>query len=357
VEHIAVDLGGRESQVCIRSQDGRILGEQRVLTRDLRRVLTRERSRVVVETCAEAFAVADVALELGHEVRVVPASLVRSLGVGARKTKTDRRDAQVLSEVSCRVDLPSVHVPSQWSRETKSLCGMRDGLVQSRTQLINTVRGWLRGQVRRLSTKGVKSFPRRVRALLEEAGRPVPSYVERQLGMIEELSKRIAEADLEVKQRVKGSAVCRRLNTAVGPGTALRYAAALDEVSRFSGAHQVEAYLGLTPGEDSSSDRKRITSITKAGASAVRWTLVQACWSVWRTRPKDPLALWANELARRRGRRIAIVAMARKMAGILYAMWRDGTEYDPARTNRPLDVEEQRREIAAATLQRARRES
>jgi transposase len=356
VEHIAIDLGGRESQVCIRSPDGRILKEERVLTRDLQRVLSEVKGRVIIETCAEAFRIADLAQELGQEVRVVPASLVRTLGVGARKTKTDRRDAQVLSEVSCRIDLPSVHVPSQWSRETKSLCGMRDGLVQSRTQLINTVRGWLRGGIQRLATKGTKTFPRRVRALLEKAGRPVPSYVDRQLGMIEELSKRIAEADEEVKQRVQESEVCRRLNTAVGPITALRYAATLDEVSRFSGAHQVEAYLGLTPGEDSSSDRKRITSITKAGSSALRWTLVQACWSVWRTRPKDPLSLWADEVARRRGRRVAIVAMARKMAGILYAMWRDGTEYNPARTNRPLDVEEQRKEIVAATLERARRE-
>ena len=69
-------------------------------------------SRVVLETCAEAFHVADLALSHAHEVRVVPATLVRSLGVGARGIKTDRRDAQVLSEVSCRIDLPSVHVPS-----------------------------------------------------------------------------------------------------------------------------------------------------------------------------------------------------------------------------------------------------
>lgn len=352
MDHIAIDLGSRESQVCIRSPDGRVVEERRVLTKDLRQVLTRPKSRVILETCAEAFAIADLALELGHEVRVVPSSLARSLGVGARKTKTDQRDARALSEVSCRVDLPSVHVPSAWARETKTLCGMRDALVQSRTQLINTVRGWLRGQVKRLSTKGVKTFPQRVRGLVAEAGREVPSYVERQLGMIEELTQRIAQADLEVKQRVKESEVCRRLNTAVGPLTALRFAAALDEVSRFGGAHQVEAYLGLTPGEDSSSERRRITSITKAGASALRCTLIQACWSVWRTRPKDAISRWADDIAHRRGRLVAIVAMARKMAGILYAMWRDGTDYDPARTNRPSRPGSARQ--TAAVLEQAR---
>jgi len=105
---------------------------------------------VVVETCAEAFAIADAARDAGHEVRVVSATLVKTLGVGARRTKIDRRDAQVLSEVSCRIDLPSVHVPSSQSRQVKSICGMRDALVSSRTQLINNLRGWLRGQGNRI---------------------------------------------------------------------------------------------------------------------------------------------------------------------------------------------------------------
>jgi hypothetical protein len=131
MEHVAIDLGGRESQICIRNGAGEIVLESRVPTMKLREVLDRPRSRVILETCSEAFAVADLAQEYGHDVRVVPASLVKSLGVGARRTKTDRRDAQVLSEVSCRVELPSVHVPSHWSREAKSLCGMRRAGVVS----------------------------------------------------------------------------------------------------------------------------------------------------------------------------------------------------------------------------------
>src|SRR6202022_3580330 len=111
--------------------------------------------RVVLETCSEAFAIADAAREEGHEVRVVPATLVRSLGVGARGIKTDRRDARALSEVSCRINLPSVHVPSVESRERKALCGMRECLVEARTKLINSVRGWARGQLRGIRTGGV----------------------------------------------------------------------------------------------------------------------------------------------------------------------------------------------------------
>ena len=112
MEHIAIDLGGRESQICIRRSDGTIVEEKRLGTRGLGAWLGRRpRSRVIVETCAEGFAVADAALQWGHEVRVVPGTLVRALGVGARGVKTDRRDAQALSEASCRMDLKRPGIP------------------------------------------------------------------------------------------------------------------------------------------------------------------------------------------------------------------------------------------------------
>ena len=147
MEHLAIDLGSRKSQVCVRAADGTILDERKLATAELGTYLGgRPPSRVIVETCAESFRVADLARAAGHEVRVVPATLVRTLGVGARKTKNDRRDAQTLSEVSCRIDLPSVHIPSAVSRERKTICGMRETLVSARTQVINCTRGWLRGQ-------------------------------------------------------------------------------------------------------------------------------------------------------------------------------------------------------------------
>jgi hypothetical protein len=111
MDHIAIDLGGLESQICVRGPDGQVLEEVRQRTARLGSYLKkRPPARVILETCAEAFRVADAALELGHEVRVVPATLVGSLGVGSRGVKTDRRDAQILSEVSTRIDLPSVHI-------------------------------------------------------------------------------------------------------------------------------------------------------------------------------------------------------------------------------------------------------
>jgi len=330
MEHIAIDLGGRESQICVRAADGSVVDEKRCATRSLMKYLgARPKGRVIVETCSEAFGVADIALTAGHEVRVVPATLVRALGVGSRGTKTDRRDAQILSEVSCRIDLPSVHVPAQESRRRKSMCGVRDSLVRARTQLSNCVRGWLRGQGQSIRSGSIETFPGRVRQAVTE----VPAFLERQLEIIDEITKKVVAAEKELGEAARADTTCRRLMAVpgVGPNTALRFVAALDEVSRFSGAHKVEAYLGLVPGENSSSEKKRRTGITKAGPPALRHTLVQAAWAARRCRRQDPLQIWSFEVEKRRGKRVAMLALARKLAGILYAIWRDGSAYEPSK--------------------------
>src|SRR5437868_7996271 len=196
MEHCAIDLGGRESQVCVRDAEGHVLLEQRWETASLPEYLRHLRpSRVILETAAEAFRIADAAREAGHEVRVVPATLVRTLGVGARKTKTDKRDARVLSEVSCRIDLPSVHIPSARSREWKTICGMHDALVSSRTKLINNLRGWLRAQGYRIRQGATGTFTRRAAELDQR-----PDYVESQLRMIDLLSAEIAASAGRIEQ-------------------------------------------------------------------------------------------------------------------------------------------------------------
>jgi transposase len=335
MEHVAIDLGGRESQVCVRTALGQILEEKRWPTQKLGEYLAqRPPSRVIVETCAEGFFVADLAAKQGHEVRVVPGTLVRSLGVGERGMKTDKRDARKLSEVSTRIDLPSVHVPSTDSRELKTSLGMREALLGSRTMLINTVRGWMRAGAQALP-KSADTFVPRVREAFKGK---LPTYVERQLQMIDALSEQIAQADKELMERAKKHPVCPRLMSVpgIGPITSLQFVAVLDDRTRFKTAHDVEAYLGLTPGQDSSSNKQRTTGITKAGSSPMRRCLVQAAWSARRARGKHPMVDWSLEVEKRRGKRIAIVAFARKLAGILFALWRDGTIYSPREGARPI---------------------
>jgi len=334
MEHLAIDLGGKKSQICLRSSEGQILTEDNLLNQEVVNWLQgAQPRRVIVETCSEAFAMADLAKSFGHDVRVVPSRLVRMLGVGARGKKTDRLDARALSEASCRMDLPSVHVPSDWSRRVKSACGMRDALVQSRTMMVNSVRSWSRTQLHKAPRATVKTLPQRMREQAAQRGEKLPAAVERLGVSIEHLTDQVRSATTELTTLAEESEICRRLMTAPGAGaiTSLRFVAAIDDVTRFSDAHQLESYLGLTPGEDSSSERRRITSITKAGASQVRWVLVQASWAALRCAPNDPMCLWAKQVMLRRGKGIAVVALARKLAGILYALWRDGSTYDPAR--------------------------
>lgn len=330
MQHVAIDLGGKESQLCVRGSDGKILREEKVLTRQLGIFLERQpHSRVILETCAEAFHVADLALSHAHEVRVVPATLVRTLGVGARGIKTDRRDAQVLSEVSCRIDLPSVHVPSDLARQRRSLCGLRQALVSSRTALINTARGWSRTQLLKVSSGQTSTFPERVRKAGQAHRDGLPEALERVLKAIDSLNHQIAVADQELKELAEHDPICVRLMSVpgVGPVTSMRFVSAIDEVSRFRSAHSVQSYLGLTPGEHSSSERTQRTSITKAGPAAVRGALVQAAWTLRRSRPLDPISVWAKNIELRRGKFVATVAVARKLAGILFAIWRDGSQY------------------------------
>jgi len=276
MDHCAIDVGGKKSQICVRDSGGTIqfegAWETLALGDHLRQL---PHSRVILETAAESFRIADQARAAGHEVRVVPATLVRTLGVGARRTKTDKRDARALSEVSTRIDLPSVHIPSARSREWKTLAGVHDALVSCRTKLINNVRGWLRGQARKPRSGVAETFAERVRRLGE-----LPVYITSELKMIDALSEEIAASAKRFASVTNSDPVCKRLMTVpgVGPSTALRFVAALDVVTRFASAHKVEAYLGLSPGEKSSSERQLRLGITKAGSASVRWVLIQAAW-------------------------------------------------------------------------------
>jgi transposase len=216
---------------------------------------------------------------------------------------------------------------------------MRDALVGSRTRLVNSVRGWLRTDLRRVGAGRPENFPGRVRKyFLAKTSSPAPRFVERQLEAIDALNTQIREADREIEELAENDSTCVRLMTApgIGPVSAIRFVATLDDVSRFGDAHRVASYLGLTPGEDSSSDRKRRIGITKAGAAAMRATLNQAAWAARRCRRRDPLHDWVDEVEKRRGKKIAITALSRKLAGILYAIWRDGTIYDPKRSARAI---------------------
>ena len=340
MERIAIDLGSRESQICIRDAQGGIIEERRHATAKLQTFLARRRpgGRVLLEASSEAFAVADWARQVGHEVRVVPATLVRALGVGERGLKNDQGDARKLSEMDCRMDVPSVHIPSPTRRDQQARLTVRDALVAARTQLVNVVRSYFRTQALPSVKATPKTLSKNVRTCLLKTSEGVPDFIDQLLVTIDTLNEQIGRADEALKQLADADPVCKRLQTmpGVGPVTSLSFAASVDEVERFECASRLTSYFGLTPGENTTGFKTKRTGITKAGPRRVRWTLVQAAWTMTRTRPDDPLVKWFQAIADRRGKKIAITALARKMAGILYAMWRDQTSYNPQKAARAL---------------------
>jgi len=119
----------------------------------------------------------------------------------------------------------------------------------------------------------------------------------------------------------------------IGPITASAFVAALDTVSRFERAGQVTSYLGLVPREHSSGEKQRRGRIVRSAHPHLQSLLVQAAWRLSRPASAETAGLraWAQALTQRRGKRIAMVALARRLARILFAMWRDETEYQANR--------------------------
>jgi transposase len=165
---------------------------------------------------------------------------------------------------------------------------------------------------------------------------PLPAGLSAELAplvaVVTVLTAQIDAADERLAALVKQEPAMQRLQTlpGIGPVTACAVVASADAIHRFPSAHEFEAYLGLVPSEQSSGEKRRVGAITKTGNAHVRWLLIEAAWRVLRSKRSDTAALrvWARRVAARRGKWVAVVALARRLAGILYAMWRDEVAYD-----------------------------
>jgi len=247
----------------------------------------------------------------------------------SKKVKTDKRDARTLAEALRLGAYRVTHRVSAVQRHVRSELLVRDALVRTRTRYVSLIKAAVRREGLRLSQGEAERTASKVRAieLREEVLQELAPILE----VLSPLNREIEAADQRLEQLGKKDPVVRRLMTApgVGPVTALAFVAVLDEITRFPGAHQVESYLGLVPSEYSSGERQHRGRITKRGNARMRSLLVEAGWRILRSRKSECAALkaWAMRIAARRGKRIAVVALARRLSGILYAMWRDGNEY------------------------------
>jgi transposase len=209
----------------------------------------------------------------------------------------------------------------------------RETLVSTRTKYISVVRSMLRREGVRVPGGAAGYFRHRVEAM--SLPEHLHSAIDPLLEVLRVLDEQISRADEKLDGVARSEPLIKRLCLipSVGPVTSITFVALLGEFSRFASAKQVRAYLGLVPKEDSSGERQHRGHITKAGNSRMRSLLVEVGWSILSSKKAEVEGLrrWALRVAQRRGKRVAVVALARKMAGILYAMWRDGTQFDPSR--------------------------
>jgi transposase len=332
MRNVALDLGRRISYCEVRNQQA--IGRRTVTAMEqLADLLSADRpARVAIEASREAWAIAKWLKQRGHHVQLVDTTRVRALGIGHHNRKNDRIDAEVLARAVERDLIPEAHLLSEEQQAIRLQLGVRRALVETRTQLVVRIRHLLKARGVRLPKCDADAFVVRIEkvALADEH----KALIAPLLVVLKALQPEVAKADEKLNALVEHDAVLRRLQTApgVGPVIAAMFVSVIDNPKRFKKAHQVESYLGLVPSEFTSGKRQ-LGAITKRGNAYLRSLLVQGAWNILRRKDahREPLVTWAHQVKERRGKKIAVLAVARKLAGMLWAMWVDGTDYDPVR--------------------------
>jgi transposase len=328
---MGVDYHPSFQQVAFLDQDTGECGELRLnhsdgqaekFYRDLQ--LRGTNVRVGIEATGYARWFERLLTELGIELWIGDAAEIKTKRV--RKQKTDRQDAQLLLKLLLENNFPRVWVPSPENRDLRQLLWHRHRLVQMRTRIMNQLQALAMNEGRRWKKK---LWSERGRGELEKL--PLAPWASRRrqdlVELLDRLNPTIEELTAAVEQEAKKRPEVLRLMThpGVGPLTALAFVLIIGTPDRFRCGKQIGSYVGLIPSEDSSAGRQRLGHISKQGNALLRFLLVEAAQAAVRYDPE-----WRRRflhLAMRRDRRIAKVAMARRLAVRLYWMWRNGWEY------------------------------
>jgi transposase len=291
-----------------------------------------EPDRVVIEVCSIAGWVSDLVQSLGIELQVANPSDDAWRWRKVKK-KNDRQDALKLAQLSTVNQLRTVHIPERRTRQWRALIAYRQQLVWRRTKIKNHIRDLVLREGE-LLPRGDKCWTKAGLATLEEMARPLEEVeldelwrgelgvelaqlrgLQQQLQTVEEKLNKIGAADERVQ----------RLRTApgVGPRLAEAIVALIDDPQRFKTTREVSAYIGMVPKELDSGETERRGRITRQGNRLVRSLLVEVAWAGLRHNP------WARETYQRISggkksrKKIAIVAVGRKLLGRCWAMLRD----------------------------------
>jgi transposase len=289
------------------------------------RALAGQKVRVGMEASGHARWFERLVAELQFELWIGDAAEIRTKRV--RKQKTDRQDAQLILRLLLENRFPQIWVPNGENRDLRQLLWHRHRMVQARTRIMN-----------QLQAVALNEGLRCKKRLWRDAGRqqlesfrlaPWASRRRRDLlELMDRLNPTIAELTQAIEQQVEKCPEAQRLRTHPGVGalTALAFVLIIGPPERFPCGKQVASYLGLVPLEESSGNRRRLGHITKQGSSMLRFLLVEAAQVTVRSLP-DWRSKYLHLMMRRR-RKIAKVALARRLAVRLYWMMRQGWDYE-----------------------------
>jgi len=308
--------------------------ERPVLRRELKRgqvesfFAKQEVTEVVLEACGGSHHWGRLLSKLGHRVRLVPPQYIKPF---VKRAKNDRNDAEAISEAASRPTMRSVVVKTVDQQADGIILKHREMLVSQRTQAINALRGHA-AEFGVVAAKGiVKVAPLLTELATDNAIPATAQALFAQMGAhIEALDQRVAELDGELAALHKANPVSQLLAAipGVGPLGAITMALTVEPGNFASGRH-FAAWLGLTPKEHSTGGKQRMGKISKAGNERLRQLLFVGAMSVIRfAKPGSKSAsAWLLQLLERKPRKLAAVALANKMARIIWSMMSRGEAY------------------------------
>lgn len=325
VSVVGLDLAKNVFQVHALDEKGNV-----IVRRSLRRSAVLKffgalpRCLVGMEACASAHHWARELSVMGHDVRLMPPHYVKPY---VKRGKTDATDAEAIAEAVTRPTMRFVGIKTVEQQGVLMLHRARDLLVRQRTMLINALRAHLAelGLVAAKGPAGVEALKCKVEEISVSGEWPPPmiSALHSLTGRLRELGDEVDRLDVEIRARQRTCERTRRLTSipGVGPITASAIAATVPDASVFGSSRQFAAWLGLTPRAHSSGGRERQAGITKQGDSYLRRLLVVGATAVIRASRKRGGGIgWLVRLLERKRPKVAAVALANKMARIVWAV-------------------------------------
>jgi transposase len=331
---IAVDVAKSVFEIAVSDHPGRVTERHRLSRGSfLRFFAERQPAVVLMEACGSAHHWGRQLQSLGHRVLLLPPHRTRPYVTG---NKTDRSDAKGLLEAQRNEQIQPVPVKSLDQQALSALHRLRSAWLAGRTGRINMVRGLLRefGIAIPLGSKRVVPI---LRTLVTDTDSVLPESVRAALDEVRaeilELERRIRSVEHQLRALTRQLPVVHKLCGVPGIGliTATALVGFVGDIGRFPSARHFASYLGLTPRERSSGLKRRLGTISKRGEVYIRMLLRHGARSVlWnakaRTAP-DRLRAWALDLEQRRGHNKATIALANKLARIVWVVWRRDVDF------------------------------